>query len=337
MKKGNVHPLYNDVCQFDNVIGLGHGHKWIRGINTRQEAVVILVRKKMNRHSLSRSALVPGKLDGMVTDIIEVGDICLHTERKKLLRPAPPGVSIGHYKVSAGTFGAVVRDRNSNELFILSNNHVLANLTDGKDERSRPGDLVLQPGSFDNMAGANNSIATLKKFIPVYRELNRSECNIAHIFEKLINKMINTFKPQYRIQVLRNNEQVNLVDCAIAAPVHSEDISPEILEIGAIAGIKEASLGLQVKKSGRSSGVTHSIVLATDVSMKVNISRQESAVFADQILAGPMSMPGDSGSVILTEDNYAVGLLFAGSEQATMFNRITNVLDALNVDLILDK
>lgn len=334
MKKDSIHPLYHDVCQFDHVVGLGRGHKWIRGVNTRQEAVVILVRRKMHRNSLSRSALIPGKLDGMVTDVIEVGDICLHTERKNMLRPAPPGVSIGHHKVSAGTFGAVVRDRSSKELYILSNNHVLANLTDGKDERSRPGDLVLQPGMFDHIGGRNNGIGTLKKFIPVYRELNRSECNIANLFEKLVNKIIHTFKPQYRVQVLRNNEQFNLVDCAVAAPNHPEDITPDILEIGAVAGIKEAGAGMLVKKSGRSTGVTNSIVLATDVSMKINITKHESAVFADQILAGPMSMPGDSGSIVLTEDNYAVGLLFAGSEQATMFNRISNVLDALNVDLI---
>ena len=44
-----------------------------------------------------------------------------------------------------------------------------------------------------------------------------------------------------------------------------------------------------------------------------------------------MSMPGDSGSLVLTEDNFAVGLLFAGSEQATMLNNIEYVLDRLNI------
>lgn len=64
------------------------------------------------------------------------------------------------------------------------------------------------------------------------------------------------------------------------------------------------------------------------------MTNQEYGLFTDQILAGPMSMPGDSGSLILTSDNYAVGLLFAGSEQATLFNRINHVLDKLNIDII---
>jgi hypothetical protein len=45
-----------------------------------------------------------------------------------------------------------------------------------------------------------------------------------------------------------------------------------------------------------------------------------------------MSRPGDSGSLLVARDALlAVGLLFAGSEQATIFNPIQDVLDALEV------
>jgi len=113
--------------------------------------------------------------------------------------------------------------------------------------------------------------------------------------------------------------------------VAADAVAADILDVGAVNGIKEATLGMTVKKSGRSSGLTSSIVLATDVTLRVEMNYGEYGVFADQLLAGPMSMPGDSGSLVLTEDNYAVGLLFAGSEQATMFTRIDRVLDALDV------
>lgn len=121
------------------------------------------------------------------------------------------------------------------------------------------------------------------------------------------------------------------MDCAVAKPINDDIIQADIFEFGEIAGVKEVKVGMAVKKSGRSTGVTHSLVLATDVILKVALDNREYGVFADQVLAGPMSMPGDSGALVLTEDNYAVGLLFAGSEQVTMFNRITNVLDALNI------
>ena len=48
-----------------------------------------------------------------------------------------------------------------------------------------------------------------------------------------------------------------------------------------------------------------------------------------------MSNGGDSGSLLLNRANRnAVGLLFAGSSQVTIFNNIHNVMMALKVDLL---
>ncbi len=325
--------IFRELCNIDNVIGVGHGHKWVRGENTGQQAIVVLVQKKIKPTDLQRSALIPKTLGGLQTDIIEVGDIRLLNERTEMRRPAQPGMSIGHYKVSAGTFGAVVRDNNTGEPYILSNNHVLANLTDGADGRAAVGDIVLQPGMFDGGEQGKAVIGHLARFVPLHRDIISPRCKIAQLFEDMLNKCINFFQPQYRIQVLRHNEQSNLVDCAIAKPLNSNDIKAEILECGLLNGIKKSHAGMMVKKSGRSSGITHSIVLATEVSVRINVSHEEYGIFNDQVLTGPMSMAGDSGSLILTEDNYAVGLLFAGSEQATMFNKIEHVLNALNVSI----
>jgi hypothetical protein len=47
-----------------------------------------------------------------------------------------------------------------------------------------------------------------------------------------------------------------------------------------------------------------------------------------------MSSPGDSGSLLVAGDSMkAVGLLFAGSDQATIFNPIEDVLSALEVEM----
>ncbi len=124
---------------------------------------------------------------------------------------------------------------------------------------------------------------------------------------------------------------MNVVDCAVARPVSEAVVTDEILGFGKVAGIKEPEIGMEIKKSGRSSGITSSFILATDVTVRVDVGNKEYGIFTDQILAGPMSVPGDSGSLILTEDNHAVGLLFAGSEKVTMLNRIEHVFDALNI------
>ncbi len=53
------------------------------------------------------------------------------------------GSSIGHYKVTAGTLGGFVRDREG--VYILSNNHVLAN-----SNKAEGPDPILLPGPADN-------------------------------------------------------------------------------------------------------------------------------------------------------------------------------------------
>lgn len=324
--------LFREMAGLDNVVGVGRGYKLVRGEVTGQPATVVLVRKKYPRGDLRRAAIVPKRIGDTVSDIIEVGDIrLLGTERTGSQRPARPGISIGHYKVSAGTFGAVVRDRSTGEALILSNNHVLANLTNGADDRAQVGDPILQPGLYDGGDRESAVIGHLRRFVPIQRQAVAPICRIARLFETLLNGAIGAVRPQYRVQVWRENDRPNAVDCAVAAPVASDAVTDDILEVGTVAGIKEAAPAMTVKKSGRSSGLTSSFVLATDVTLKVGVSYSEYGVFADQILAGPMSMPGDSGSLVLTDDNFAVGLLFAGSDQATMFTPIGRVLDALNV------
>lgn len=332
MLKRGIPPLFQELSGDDNIIGIGQGHKWIRGENSGQKATVVLVRKKLAKDNLMRSTLIPQRINNRPTDVIEVGDIRLLNDRTGFMRPARPGISIGHYKVSAGTLGAIVKDRTTGETLILSNNHVLANSSDGTDDRAAIGDIILQPGSIDgNNEQVDATIGHLQRFVPLNRRVSTSKCPIAKLFETTLNKCIAIFRPNYQIRVLRENDAVNIVDCAVAKPVSEAVISQDILGLGKIAGVKEPEIGLEIKKSGRSSGITSSFILATDVTVRVDVGNKEFGIFTDQILAGPMSIPGDSGSIILTEDNYAIGLLFAGSDKVTMLNRIDNVLDALNI------
>ena len=335
MYKKDLPPLFKEFTALDeNILGVGQGNKWIRGQNTSEKAIIVLVRKKLRKDNLQRGQIIPRRADGIVTDVIEVGDLRLHNNtRTSKLRPAQPGISLGHYKISAGTFGAVVKDRKTGEALLLSNNHVLANLTDGNDERSKIGDPILQPGVFDGGDKEKDVIATLHRYIPLYRELAKPKCPIARYFEKCLNTGLHYWRPHYHIQVLREDDKVNIVDCAVAKPLDINSLQSSILELGEIAGVSEAYPIMPVKKSGRSTGVTQSIILAVDVSVKVFMSNREYGIFADQIIAGPMSMPGDSGSLVLSEDNQAIGLLFGGSEQATIINKMQNVLDALDITL----
>jgi hypothetical protein len=129
-------------------------------------------------------------------------------------------------------------------------------------------------------------------------------------------------------------QAVNQVDAAVARPVDAGMILDEILEIGELSGTAPAALGMPVRKSGRTTGLTTGEITVIDATVDVGYGIGRTARFEHQFLSGPMSQGGDSGSLLVAGDALlAVGLLFAGSNQTTVYNPIQFVLDCLDVDL----
>ncbi|MCG0275057.1 MAG: S1 family peptidase [Thermosediminibacteraceae bacterium] len=318
------------LFSMENVVGTGLGYKIVEGRTTNEPAIIVLVKKKKSERELPASQVLPKKLDEVLTDVIEVGEVRFLGARTQKTRPAMPGMSIGHYKVTAGTFGAVVKDEISGEPLILSNNHVLANASNGKDGRAAIGDPILQPGPYDG-GGTEDVIAHLYRFVPVERDVAHSRCSIARRGENIINFFLRIIKPDYRVAFMKQKTAYNLVDAAVAKPVNPDYITSEILDLGEIRGIAEPSIGMVLIKSGRTSGVSKSEIKALSVTIRVLMGQGEEATFHEQILAGPMAQPGDSGSLVLNEKMEAVGLLFAGSELATLINPINLVMKLLKV------
>ncbi len=321
------------ILSLDNVVGVGQGYKEVGGKKTDEECVVVLVESKVDSNSLDKGNLIPQSIDNRKTDVVEVGKVELlnnnNQTRVTRLRPAQPGVSVGHYKITAGTFGAVVKDKKTGEPLILSNNHVLANITNGSDGKAEKGDPILQPGSYDGGDEESDVIAHLERFIPIYNNQPPS-CPLMFGLSKILKGVSNLVGSPYEV---RPSTIENKVDCAVAKPNNPELITSEILGIGEVRGIKEPELKMLVRKSGRTSGLTTARIKALNATIKVQLSASETAVFTDQIITEPFSKPGDSGSLVVDKDNNAIGLLFAGSEKSTICNKINNVLDALKIRL----
>lgn len=225
------------------------------------------------------------------------------------LRPAPGGVSVGQYQVSAGTIGCLVVGRKAprnKRLMILSNNHVLAHANDAKI-----GDCVCQPGPIDGGGCPEDKVATLERFIPL-------------VF----------------------GGTPNHVDCATAWTI-PDRVRPEIVYLSegqqkffSLSSTPVApQLGMSVGKSGRTTQLTSGRITALGASVWVNYGAGKRAFFENQIAVqgfeGAFSSGGDSGSTVWTWDSTRspVGLLFAGGGGTTFMNPITAVLDALEVDL----
>jgi hypothetical protein len=136
-----------------------------------------------------------------------------------------------------------------------------------------------------------------------------------------------------RYCVVQLQQEDNLVDAAVARPLDVNGVSEEILEIGAIQGSVEGDIGMSIKKSGRTTDLTTGEIEQVDVTVNVQYGGGRIARFTEQLFAGPMSRGGDSGSAVLDDGNRLVGLLFAGSDNSTIINRIDNVFSALDLSL----
>lgn len=328
-----------------NVVGVGLGYKETGGRLTNTQAIVVLVTRKVPPGRLRRRDLVPKALSAITTDVIEVGELRIlpapadaapaldDDSRKVRLRPAMPGISVGHYQITAGTFGALVYDRETGVPLILSNNHVLANISNGGDGRAEAGDPIYQPGRYDG-GGQNDTIAHLERFVPIVRTTETESCPIARQAEKVGNLFLKSFFPAHTLELRRRTNGDNPVDAAVAAVLEPDQVSGEIMGLGQVRGAKEAEPGLKVVKSGRTSGISRGEVRAVGATVRVGLGEVGTAVFTDQIVTTAMAEPGDSGSLLLADGTMeAVGLLSAGSSLATIHGRINAVLELLDVSL----
>ena len=289
------------------VQGTAVGKKMVNGKQTDDDAILVFVQKKYSPRSISSANiltkystedLIPNKIDGIPTDVIEVGNIKKQARAQKgfrhPVRPIRPGFSVGHANVTCGTIGGIFRDKNNN-IVLLSNNHVIAN-----ENNAKSGDLIYQPGRTDSKKSFKNKgwpepvhklpyIGTLSKFVKIKANNNTQDSAIAIIHPKLIEEnMLNLKYP------LINKK---------------------------LTGFNVPKVGMEVQKFGRTTGHTKGKIIGLNATFSIEYDFGL-AKFNKCVVLSAMSAGGDSGSIIQTMDNKAVALLFAGSPKVTIANPI---------------
>jgi len=243
-------------------------------------------------------------------NVIHTGPIDAYAHRHRE-RPAPCGISVGHFKITAGTLGALARGRSgerANKLLILSNNHVLAN-----SNAAAVGDNIIQPGSADRGVNPADRIAILEKWAAINFSAgaaNFVDCATAWCWPNLVRKEF----------------------------IYRDGASWAYFGVGSTP--TTAVMNMPVGKSGRTTQLTNGRVIDVNASINVNYGAAGVANFRDQITIKGNNMTfsqgGDSGSLIWTWDSrrLPVGLLFAGGGDFTFANKINHVLDALDINLV---
>jgi len=322
-----------------NVHGVGVGRKVVNGKPTDEMAVRIHVAQKFAKSAIPPRNLIPPELDGIPCDVIESPPAFIQLPRKKAAakasvkrrvsappaaatancsderrnrqRPFGAGISVAHRDVTAGTIGYFCRSTlpgdDPNDIFILSNNHVLANVNEGT-----AGDEILQPGPADG-GTSSDRIANL------------------HRFER----------------IKLGGDVANLIDAAIARLVSNVENQVSICQIGAVTGTERGVENMRVRKHGRTSGLTEGVITDEPYDSPVGMDHNDPSVvalFHGQMRiehigsAAAFGLGGDSGALVVGADNRrAVGLYFAGPENGIygIANHIGDVLDHLQIELII--
>ena len=175
------------------------------------------------------------------------------------------------------------------EIHMLSNSHVFADLRKAKVD---DGDLIMQPSPGEP---ANNR--------PIGALVNFSALK----FDSDIN-------------------QPNHVDAAIAKlwePFPHKPVIPLIGEVKGYVAKNDVEIGETARKFGRTTGYTEGTVYSIYLDIWIRYDRTgQSAFFKDQFLIGP-TLPdfrkfvskGDSGSLVVDQEQHAIGLIFAGMSE----------------------
>jgi len=211
-----------------------------------------------------------------------------------------------------GTLGSLVTRGGTQ--FILSNTHILA-----RSDIAQVGDAIIQPGLIDTSTCTSASARTVANLSAFY---NLETGALPKIDAAIAQVVPGDVDPGGNILYLGGTADANGVPVP-GAPHAGSGVA--------------ASLGMGVAKSGRSTGLTCSTVLA--VSVNVNAVQYQKGCgtgtnftvnYTNQVdvAGGGFSAEGDSGSLIVSQTSAdPVALLFAGSDTDTVGNPVGPVLN----------
>lgn len=284
------------------VTGVGVGYRFVNGKRTSEVCIRVYVRKKLPKRDLRPEELLPESIDGVPVDVIEAV-FEAHAGGANRVRH-----NLLQGGISAGAFvPGVFESTGTLGASVFDNESredmVLSNwhVLCGRLSWS-VGDPVVQPGA--GRGGDGGAAGDV----------------IAHLHRAALT---------------------DRVDGAIARLTGDRFLLRKALALGPVVEDGRATLGMAVRKEGRTTGVTEGTV--TDVNATVNVNGYPPSgfrTFLSQIVIQrddgvTVALPGDSGSVWIDPANRAVGLHFAGGPMTlAIANPIAAVLSALDISFV---
>ncbi len=290
------------------------------GREVEEEVIRIYVSKKVDAAFLDLKDLIPGEIDGIPTDVVEIGEIkalnlhpLAHVTR---VRPLVAGVSVGNWAITAGTLGWFFKGASGREM-LGSNAHVFAeNALRSSSEEMR----IVQPGRADQSRVPEDIVGSYYWHQP----LAGSECVLSQAVAGLMNGVSSLLGRRTRFELFLAERAK--IDFAVAEPTVDYDLKIYKAEgcegfVGlGFAGSDQASffckaeyiravgwtpidkvieavgVGDEIHKIGRTTEYTSGQVVDDSAYGRVSYGGVNFVEFDDVILTEAMLEGGDSGS-----------------------------------------
>lgn len=293
------------------VTGIDVGYKEVGGVQTDEIAIRIHVEKK--KATVPRGQAVPSEIDGVVTDVLE-RTYELQVERTPLTVSVQADTT--HYGTLEG--GISIGPSRAIGGYVYS---------------GTLGAIVKDKVSGARAALTNFHVACVDSGWSVGdRQVQPSRGDTGSVPGDEFGAIARA--------VLSAN-----VDGAVLSIDAGKTSAASVVDIGVVRGTKPATLGMAVRKRGRTTGLTYGSVDGLSLSVNVDygdgigtrLLTNQVSITSDTAKNPLFSDHGDSGSVIVDAAGYVVALLFAGAGTNTVGNPIAAVLSELNIEMVVGK
>lgn len=261
---------YEALNKIDNVIATGIGFRLKNNQYSKEVCIYAVVRKKIHIDKLDNDQIIPKNIDGIPIDVVERKEKVLFT-----LKMDPS-------QLPKTTLDGPIKGG------IAISNYIPE---DEKVEVGTLGALVQVPIS---TSGPFNALLSNEHVIYAKNAQN--------------GHPIYTYNPKEKIA--RNCKAARDVDGGLAKMDATIELSNEVIDIGPLQGWAHAQLGETVRKYGSTTKLTYGFI--NKIELVLNGS--ELVITQLEILPLDPNQPfgdhGDSGAVVVNDDNKVVGLFW---------------------------
>jgi len=203
------------LLKYPNVVGFSNQLMPIisKGVETKEFGIRVYVIKKVPESQLKKEEIIPKSIDGVPTDVVEIGKIVAFSQTGKTskVRPVSLGLSVSHWDVTSGSLGMLYEYEG--ETVVGSNAHVLTDNPSKKPEEVTEKRIV-QPGTYFGGQNVDNIVGTYLWHERV-RPITES-CKIAGGITRVLNKLSKFLQRKSRF--ILASYPVNYIDFAVYSP-----------------------------------------------------------------------------------------------------------------------